>query len=64
MTHEEKRDGLKAFIQRRDTLYQWYTEKQTKGFHKEYTFEWLKSQILNVENAIEKLAATETENSL
>lgn len=55
---DEQRTKYTMLLQRRDQLYKWYQEKQSKGFHKEYSFEWLKNQILRVENDIDSFDTT------
>jgi len=59
---DESRSKFTMLLNRRDQLYKWYQEKQTKGFHKEYSFEWLKSQILRVENEIDTFSDSDSAN--
>lgn len=51
--NQEQLNKIARLSLRRDVLYQWYVEKNTRGFHKEFTFEQLKEMILHAEAELE-----------
>lgn len=48
-----QRDRIIECNERLKVLYQWYNEKSTKGWHKEFSFEWLKQQIAKWEHFLD-----------